>query len=388
MNLRLRVFDRIRGRWYPEDPETGDLPMLLLVYLSFLLLPLTLPRFDVVSWVPTLVALALFLPLYFHAWWRSRHLFAEVLAMAGIGVVLTPVNPGASTFVVYALAHAAELRNTRQAYGVLFGTAVLYAGLLLWLSFPPIVLIAALVPGVAVFFANRGMREAQRKRAVLKLSQEEVQRLSQRAERERIARDLHDLLGHTLGVIALKAELARKLALRAPERAADEIAQVEQLARSGLEEVRLALHGMRRTTLDEECAQARLALEAGGVSLSLTREELPLDRDTEAVLAYALREAVTNVLRHARARSASIQLGGSASQVWLEVRDDGRGGALPSGHGLRGMQERVDAAGGRLRVDSPAAGGTLLRVELPQTRQTRPDAVVQLPHWLTQGSTS
>jgi two-component system sensor histidine kinase DesK len=236
-----------------------------------------------------------------------------------------------------------------------------------------VVLFAAASPGLAVFFGNRSFREMQLRRAMLRLSQEEVRRLSERAERERIARDLHDLLGHSLSLIALKAELARKLALRAPERAADEMAQVEQLARSSLEEVRMALHDMRRATIDHELAQVRLCMESAGVALRLECADVLLDRDCEAALAFALREASTNIIRHARASEALIRINEDRDFVTLEVCDNGRGG-LPeldlraSSHGLRGMRERVEACGGQLRLSSTRGVGTQLWVQVPRAQ--------------------
>lgn len=389
--LRLRWFNRIRGRWYPDDAEIGDLPILLLVYLGFLLLPLVAPRFPQVSWLATLLAVVVFLPLYFWGWWRPRQLPLLSVAIALLAYALTPLNPGACTMLVYALAQAAELRSLRQA--LLLAAAILcgYALLLWWIRFPAVVMLAAVIPGLAVFFGNRSFREMQRRRAVLRLSQEEVRRLSERAERERIARDLHDLLGHTLSLIAIKAELARKLATRAPERAGDEMAQVEQLARASLEEVRMALHDMRRATLDQELAQIRLSMEAAGVSLQLERGDVMLDRACEEALAYVLREAGTNIIRHARAGKAQISIREEAGHVLMEVSDDGRGGApeldlREASNGLRGMRERVHACGGELQLRSARGSGTRLRVRMPRLMPA--DAAAPTRVWGPQESLS
>jgi two-component system sensor histidine kinase DesK len=377
-SLRLRLFNSVRGRWYPDDPDTGDLPVLLLMYLGFLLLPLAMPRFAVLPVWPTLLALLLFLPLYFWGWWRPPQLPLLAISIALIGFALTPSNPGASTFVVYALAQSAEVRSLKWALVLLGGIVTSYGVLLWWIEFPAVVMLAAVIPGLAVFFGNRSFREMHKRRAMLRMTQEEVRRLGERAERERIARDLHDLLGHTLSLIALKAELARKLAIRAPERAADEMAQVEQLARSSLDEVRLALHDMRRATLEQEVAQLRLTMEAADIPLELHISEVALELACESALAYALREACTNIIRHAHATRAQVNLHSEGDYVRLEISDNGRGGVSESGNGLRGMRERIHACGGKLQVSAARGQGCRLSIAVPRLKTT---SSIGVPTW-------
>ncbi|MDH4063561.1 MAG: histidine kinase, partial [Acidobacteriota bacterium] len=183
-------------------------------------------------------------------------------------------------------------------------------------------------------------------------------------ERERIARDLHDLLGHTLSVVALKAELARTLVPHDQARAVQEIADVEQAARAGLAEVRAAIAGYRSVGFFAELANVRRTLaDAGLVTRVEAPEGLPLPPAEEAALALALREAATNVIRHAHATEVRIRLEHAAGVVVLEIADDGRGGQTPLGHGLTGMRERITALGGDLVRQSDR--GTRLRITLP-----------------------
>ena len=204
---------------------------------------------------------------------------------------------------------------------------------------------------VAVFSGNYFQAETVRKRAELKLSHEEVRRLAALAERERIGRDLHDLLGHTLSLVALKSDLAGRLIDRDPQAARNEINEVSRVARDALAQVRRAVTGIRAAGLAAELASARLLLESDGVTLRYDAQEVALPADLETVLALSLREAVTNIQRHARATIAEVALSSTPGHVVLRIRDNGVGSAAVPGNGLGGMRERVESRGGRLRID-------------------------------------
>jgi two-component system sensor histidine kinase DesK len=199
-------------------------------------------------------------------------------------------------------------------------------------------------------------------------AQEQIGHLAKVAERERIARDLHDVLGHTLSVVVLKSELAGKLIGSDVERARREIGEVEQIARSALSEVREAIRGYRTEGIAAEIARARRALEAAGVQLEWRAESIRLEGATESVLSLVLREAVTNILRHAGATSCRLELTTDGRGTRLSMQDNGRGAAEYNGHGLRGMRERVEAVGGRLQIDSRQ--GTHLTVDIPAAAST------------------
>nr|WP_244977068.1 sensor histidine kinase [Deinococcus humi] len=191
----------------------------------------------------------------------------------------------------------------------------------------------------------------------------EKEKLAADAERERIARDLHDILGHTLSVIVLKSELASRLAERDPARAASEIREVERISREALQEVRSAVRGYQGSGLSAELARAKVALDAAGVKLNVTDSlpELPLQ--TEASAAMLLREAVTNIVRHAHAKEVWISLAPVGGGHRLTVRDDGVGGLNAEGSGLTGMRERLRAIGGTL--ERRGEGGTTLTAQFP-----------------------
>jgi two-component system sensor histidine kinase DesK len=190
----------------------------------------------------------------------------------------------------------------------------------------------------------------------------EVARLAAENERSRIARDLHDLLGHSLTTITVKAGLARRLAPRDPERAASEIGEVEDLARSALTDVRAAVSGYRELTLAGELAGAREVLRAAGIEAQAPGAVEVADPAHAELFGWVLREGVTNVVRHSGAHSCTIAIG----PTWLEIEDDGRGTgprAGTDGSGLAGLRERGAAAGGTIRAGAGRRGWRL-RVDM------------------------
>ena len=212
-------------------------------------------------------------------------------------------------------------------------------------------------------------RQVEEKDAALRLSHDEVRRLAALAERERIGRDLHDLLGHTLSMVALKSDLAGRLLARDPEAARHEIAEVSRVARDALSQVRGAVSGIRAAGLAGELASARLLLETSGVAFDYRIDEgfarRPLPAGVESALALTLREAATNVQRHAGARRAEAALDVEGEEAVLRIADDGHGGAIVPGNGLSGMRERIEALRGSLRIESERGRGTRLQARVP-----------------------
>jgi two-component system sensor histidine kinase DesK len=357
---------RLRGRIYPDSEDVGHMPLWLLAYLGFLALPWLLGSTQPL-W-PTLLAIGLFLPLYFRSWWLtgpSQLLCAFAIAL--IGYALLPYNFCAHTFVIYACAVAGLQRQARVALVSVALILLLFVALCRWLDLSPVVDAVTLIVGMAVAAGNHIQQQQVRRQAILRLSQIEVENLARLAERERIGRDLHDLLGHTLSVIALKSDLARRLSERDPARARQEIVEVERIAREGLSQVRTAVTGIRAAGLRTELARVRLMLEAADLSLQAELSDEPLPVEVETALAFVLREACTNVVRHARASKVQVQLHTTTDQVRLRVRDDGRGGidGASAGNGLRGLRERIEQLGGRVALQSARQDGTLLEVCIP-----------------------
>ena len=208
--------------------------------------------------------------------------------------------------------------------------------------------------------ANRELHEAREELAELAVSE----------ERLRIARDMHDLLGHSLSVIALKSELASRLLEQDPARAADELEDIQTVTRQALAEVREAVQGYRRQALADALERARAALGAAGIDCELDGTPAGLPADVESVLAWAVREGTTNVVRHSGARHCSIRVRAEGSRAAVEVEDNGQGdhGAAIAGSGLTGLAERAAGMRGTLEAGARPEGGFRLRLSVPLAR--------------------
>ncbi len=307
------------------------------------------------------VGVAVFLAVYIHSVSAgpSSVLF-HIGAVALIGFALAPFGGLWTVFGVYAASMSGWLAPRRRALLVLaiLQVALIAYGLLSgrpWLDW-----ITGVFFGIATGVATLLQRELQVKNQQLQAAQGQVRAMAQSAERERIARDLHDLLGHTLTLVAVKADLAGRLVDRDADGARREMQEVAQAAREALGEVRIAITGMRGAALRVELEQARRMLAAANVTAETNAEVRPGDSAGESVLAMALREAVTNVIRHAGASRCRISLEAvSDGGVRLCVEDDGPGGDIHEGSGLTGMRSRLAAAGGTLDIQSGPTGARL-----------------------------
>ncbi len=366
---------RLKAFVTPRYDELGWAPLWTLLYLMFLFTNWANRPVEV--WLlPTVLSLVVFLPLYFVAYRRSgRRVLAYAATIAMLGWGLTPFNLCANTYLIYAscfLVHAGL--SLRRIVATIAAGAVVYALVLVAVGLPMqyvgLTTGITLLLAVAITSANYFHREKRLRQAELKLSHDEVRRLGALAERERIGRDLHDLLGHTLSLITLKSELAARLFERDPQAARCEIVEVERVARDALAQVRRAVTGIRAAGLAAELASARLLLESCDVRLDyrlggkgLGDTELPPELET--VLALVVREAVTNIQRHSGAARARVELAAAPGEALLRIEDDGRGGLIEPGNGLSGMRERLRALGGRLEIHSTRGQGTILVAALP-----------------------
>jgi two-component system sensor histidine kinase DesK len=347
--------------------DAGWLPFVWLIYfVPFLIYP-ALVRASPAMWLATAAGAVAFLALYFWGYRLSgRRILWSVAGMALLAVVFAPINLWSNTFWIFAAAFLGIAG--RPAFAVRCLAALLAAiGIESWVFhlppwyWVPALLFTLLIGGVKIHYA-----ELRRADISLRLAHEEVERLAKVAERERIGRDLHDLLGHTLTLVTLKAALARKLALRDPAAAGREMEDVERISREALAEVRSAVSGYRSGDLAAELARARVTLATAGVELTVSAPHLalaPLPQEVESAVALALREAVTNIVRHAQASACEVRLAVEGGRLVLEVRDNGRGGEPREGAGLAGMRERIADLGGA--VERRTAGGTRLTVAVP-----------------------
>jgi two-component system, NarL family, sensor histidine kinase DesK len=284
------------------------------------------------------------------------------------------------------------LMTPRQYGSLFFYAVVMIAAAFHWRVAIPLVAIAAIAGGTLdilrgtsvlnglgqvineaiVGFSVLGARLLIEANRQLSLAREQIARLAVGEERLRFARDLHDLIGHSLSVIALKSELAGRLIKDAPGVAAHEVEDIEKVSRDALREVREAVAGYRQPTLAAELAGAREALAAAGIELHVDQEHVPLPPTVEAVLAWTVREGVTNVMRHSQAKRCAIRINNRDGGVTVEVVDNGRGGTPEAGSGLHGLRERVLERGGSLTAEPLPHEGFRLRVTLPVAPASAP----------------
>jgi two-component system, NarL family, sensor histidine kinase DesK len=352
-----------RGRWYPNDPELRDYPLLLLGYLLFVFLPFFTNFPPKVVWT-TWLAIAVFLPFYFRSFWvEGKRLYLPIWAIAVVGFCLAPSSWGAQTFIIFACAAAGTLGNMGEVVRCVAAITLLFTLESIYLGAPILAILMPFFMGWIIALANTNMMANKRRNAILRLSKEEVGRLAKQNEQERIARDLHDVIGHSLSLIAVKSNLANKLLDRDPAAAKKEMEDIESTAREALREVRATLRGLRTLDLSAELARAQLGLKAAGLTVEKTAQNVgELSAELDSALAFALRESVTNIVRHAGATLVQIEALVDKGKARLSVRDDGCGGADRFGNGLSGLRERIDALGGQLTLASPRGGGTLLEI--------------------------
>ncbi|MGC8519448.1 MAG: sensor histidine kinase [Steroidobacteraceae bacterium] len=321
------------------------------------------------AWLTAALLFSIFLALYLGiaiapGLRRTKRLLVAALTLFGIGAYT--LNSGAGVVFIYVAACAVAVTDSALIGGLIIsGAAALAAGEGWALHYSAwnwgIFAFFTVPAGISSLFWTLRARANAR----LTLAQEQIEHLAQVAERERIARDLHDVLGHTLSLIVLKSELAGRLIGADPARARAEIAEVEQTARRALSEVRETISGYRCEGLVAELARARQTLALAGVRFECTEPPPRLTPLIESTLALIVRECVTNIVRHARAARCYLTIASSPERTLLEISDDGRGGIEHEGNGLSGVRERLAALGGRIAIDSQQ--GTRLRVEIPAT---------------------
>ena len=308
---------------------------------------------------------------------RRTWIWSAVLGAFAAGLVLVFGTEFMGAFVFVAVMAATTLPDRWSPLGVLVVTAgTLVTGLLYGVDSSKTwaLVITVFMVGIATTWIRR-MTDLIRE---LHLAREQVARLAVNEERLRFARDLHDLLGHSLSTIALKTQVARRLVTRDPEAAERELQEVEALTQRSLAEVRDAVGGYRRITLAGEIEGARSALAAAGIAATVTTDG-PAPDDASSVLAWTIREGVTNVIRHSGARRCDIVVHSDDGAATVEVVDDGKG--PPSllmfrpdsqqGSGLTGLGERLRSVGGHLEAGRLGGGGFRLAASVPLKANAR-----------------
>jgi len=350
----------------------SETPTFYLIYLVFYFTPWFFQLPDMRDALISFAAVGSFIPVYLYAnagdpyreGVKPRRVLLATAYASFLSLALIPVVGMSGNFHIFAVTLLAGLRPQKLALLAMAGLSAFYmaASWLLDVTLFEMVLsqFIAVMAGMATLAGYESAQRVTVRERNLRMEAE----LAALRERERIAQDLHDLLGHTLTTIAVKSELAARLLDADADRARSEIIEIRDAARITLKDVRAAVAGMHVTTVHQELSRARSALSAADIRLVVEGEPPELDQAAHAALGLALREAITNIIRHSGAETAHIRF---APEGALIIEDDGQGGALNAGTGLMGMRRRIESLGGEMQIESRDTG-VRVTLSLPPTQ--------------------
>ncbi|WP_166838318.1 sensor histidine kinase [Rheinheimera pleomorphica] len=337
----------------PYDKLESKLSWVYLINLIFYFIPLVSMRFAVWQYLSMAAALLLFLVCYFWAY-RSRRseMHWPIAGIVLVAALITPVNSGSISMFAYAsffIGFAYPLRRYLLLMALMIALLVLLKLTLTihWNMF----LVMGIPVVLAVSFLGRAEQAKQRHRLAEHKSEDEIKQLATMVERERIGRDLHDILGHTLSSIILKADLAEKLLARQQAEAAQQqLSELSQIAREALGQVRQSVSGYKHQGLAAEVHKLLSRLRDAGFQAELQGELPTLDSRRETALILALTELVTNVIRHSKGDSCSLHFMQQGTSFSVCLSDNGQTEEIKEGNGITGLRERLAAIGATLTL--------------------------------------
>ncbi|WP_442602342.1 sensor histidine kinase [Paenibacillus sp. KN14-4R] len=372
----------IREKLFPASE--GIVP---LVSLANLLIPLLV----LVLYEPPLrigiglSLLLLFVIAYREQFWRTAHAQLFIIIQLIVILIFMIFYHPVYAYIGFLLAMSLSKQSLRfmRIVAVVFTMAVVILTIPLYVKTGIVILFVMLPPLFGVCctpFILYNQTNYKQMAERLKAATEQLERMAQQEERQRIARELHDTLGHTLSLISLKGELMGKLVVRAPEKAQQEAKEISETARAALKQMRELVTTMRVVGLHEEYTHAKALCAAAGIAFTITDpcymdakpERLPLSPLQETILAMSFRETLTNIVRHSRASACSADLEIEEGLVRLVVTDDGIGidqerMKQASGSGIAGLKQRLALVDGFLTVESEPGQGTQIALHIPRT---------------------
>jgi two-component system sensor histidine kinase DesK len=379
----LNVLRKIDSWLLPRNVNEQFSPYVWLIYLPLFFTPVIIFHDESMDLVWTALASIAFLGLYFHAYWvKSQYLIYHIVAIALMGTLIAFITPTACTLFIYAGAFCSRLKPLKYAVTVLAALLVWIVSISWFFSFEMFFYQPALIFTLIVGILNIYQNVLHQNKQELILSRKETQRLAQVAERERIARDLHDLFGHTFSVITLKADLAGRLLDKGLdndlEKARTEIKQLENISRDALSQVREVVSGYRTSDLLSELANAKNVFGSVDIDFyyqfeNIDEQQIELDNTSNKELAIVLRELVTNIIKHAKATQVSATITHDNGKIVLAMQDDGQGfeNFQHKGFGLKGIEERMQKLKGFVSIKTGGDyTGTLSKIGLPMSKQT------------------
>ncbi len=333
----------------------GSKPVFHLIYLVFYFFPWLLKAPETTDIVAIVVAIAIFLPVYFHSTQKpNTHSLPHIAGITLIGFAVSPFFGSHGVFHVYACAQAGFIRPERTAWVTTLIVASVFAAFSLltqqawWDSLFPLFLGFLVAAGTITTADQMEQHEA------LQLKNEYDQQMATLAERERIAQDLHDLLGQTLTMVSLKSEVALKLLDHDTTRTKQEITEIRDASRDALKDVRAAVSGMNHTTVHDEFKRAKKILSSANIKLTIKGQVPPLNASYSHVLGLTIREAITNIARHSQASEAELTFNSTNQQTMVTIEDNGTASGVVEGSGLRGIRDRIQSLGGETTIESSA----------------------------------
>jgi len=325
-----------------------------LINLIFYFIPLFTVRFAVWEYVAMAAALLGFLYCYFWAYRvNTSAMHWPVAGIVLIATLITPVNPGSISLYAYAgffigFAYSFRIYLVLMALLVVLLVALYFGANIPWDQF----LVIGIPIILAVSFLGRAEHANARRQHAKQQSEDEIKQLAAMVERERIARDLHDILGHTLSSVILKADLSSRLLARQQNDAAQlELAELSQIARDALSQVRQSVSGYKHQGLIAELTKLMSRLREAGFATTLSGEVPKVDPRRETALILALTELTTNVIRHSKGDSCRLSFVVENEYMSISLFDNGEGIAFKEGNGISGLRERLSAIAATLRFE-------------------------------------
>lgn len=351
----------------PKNTGIGWLPYAWLAFLGFFIVGMFVPPVTGTRIFLNLATLAIFLVTFFRCYWidHGKQLAIPISIIVILGVSASIINPGASVLFHYASFFAGRLGNLKHS--VITITVILILIVASWyfgghrlqyLFSGGLVSLALGIMGTQIYRSDMIQRQ-------LNKSEAERKELAVIAERERIARDLHDIVGHALTVVSLKSQVAHKMVGSDPDQARNELDEISTIASDALSEVRKTINDYRLSGIQSAIDDAEQALKAAGIKANFQEIDIPqnLASEHEQALSMVLKETVTNVIRHSHATACEIVLHNNDEQIMMTVNDNGSGFESQDGNGLKGIRERISSVNGILKISNK--NGTRIKVSIP-----------------------
>ena len=373
----LSIIRKIDFWLLPRNVNEQFSPYVWLIYLPLFFIPVIISHDESMDLVWTALALITFLGLYFHAYWvKSQYVIYHIIAIGLLGTLVAFITPTACTLFIYAGAFCSRLMPLKYAMTILVSLLVWIASISWFFSFEMYFYQPALIFTLIVGILNIYQFALHQNKQELILSRKETQRLAQVAERERIARDLHDLIGHTFSVITIKADLAGRLLDKDLEKARIEIKQLENISRDALSQVREVVSGYRTSDLLSELANAKNVFNSVDIDFqyqfeNIDEQQIELDSTSNKELAIVLRELVTNIIKHAKATQVTAIIKHQDGKIVLALQDDGQGfeNSQHKGFSIKGIEERIQKLKGFVAIKTGREyTGTLSEISLPMLK--------------------